>query len=74
MSATITRLGPLDMQVCVLVCWTDAEIREFAERENPCGTEAGWQIRRTGDEALLGMPERNLCDERPGYVHITMDA
>lgn len=71
----VTRVGPLDMQVCVPDQWTDEEVIKFADRKNRCGTHAGWQIRREGDEALLlGMPERNPCDERPGYVHVTLDA
>jgi hypothetical protein len=74
MDAEVIRVGILDMQVCVPGRWTDEAIRHFADRKNRCGTEAGWQIRREGDEALLGMPERNPCDERLGYVHVTLDA
>lgn len=71
---TVTRRGALDMQVCVPADWTDDLIKEFAERENSCGTSNGWQIRKSGDEALHGMPERNPCRERAGYVHVMLDA
>ena len=74
MTAEITRRGAFDMQVCVPATWTDEEVRAFAERENPCGTENGWQIRREGDRVLCGMPERNACESRPGHVHIMLDA
>jgi hypothetical protein len=72
--AEVTRTGALDMQVCVPVAWTDAAVKEFADRENPCGTTHGWQIRREGDDALAGKPERNPCADREGFVHIMLDA
>ena len=72
--AEVTRRGCLDMQVCVPAEWTDEEVKKFAERENPCGTAAGWQIRKEGDPALVGHPERNACASRSGFVHITLDA
>jgi hypothetical protein len=50
--ATVTRQGVSDMQVCVPGDWTDAQVIAFAEREYPCGTQNGWQIRRQGDPAL----------------------
>lgn len=74
MTATITKRGLLDCQVCVPVGWTNAQVNEFAERENPCGTEHGWQIRRYGDSALKGALERVKCEANPGYVHIMLDA
>lgn len=74
MSAEITYLGALDMQVCVPASWTDEQALAFAESENPCGTECGWTIRRKGDPALLGEPERKGCWERPDRVHIMLDA
>jgi hypothetical protein len=73
-SPAITRVGLFDIQVCVPAEWLDCTVVEFAERENPCGTRNGWQIRREGDEALAGKPERVPCAERAGYVHIMLDA
>lgn len=70
----VTRLGILDMQVCVPAEWTDSEVISFANTENHCGTENGWQIRRQGCPALGGMPERNPCNDRQGFVHIMLDA
>lgn len=70
----VTRLGALDMQVCVPKDFTDEQVVAFAEGANPCGTTVGWVIRRSGDKALLGAPERNQCEERPGCVHIMLDA
>lgn len=72
--AAVTRIGAIDMQVCVPEQWTDEQVVEFAEKENPCGTDAGWQIRREGDPALDGAPERNPCTARRGCVHIMLDA
>lgn len=74
MSAAVTRAGLLDMQVCVPAEFTDDQVLEFAERENPCGTTAGWQIRRAGDPHLSGCDERVQCQERPDHVHIMLDA
>jgi hypothetical protein len=62
------------MQVCVPDCYTDDAILAFAEKENPCGTTAGWAIRRAGDKLLNGAPERNPCQERMGFVHVMLDA
>ena len=74
MSAQITRRGVLDMQVCIPAGWTDDKVLAFAANANPCGTENGWFIRREGDKALAGCHERVKCGERPGYVHIMLDA
>lgn len=73
--ATVTKRGALDMQVCVPSGWTDEQVKEFADRENECGTENGWSIRRDGDKALAGAPERIACEGGPaGNVHIMLDA
>ena len=70
----VTKRGALDMQVCVPAEWTDEQAKSFADRENLCGTELGWVIRRQGDKALAGDPERQPCSTRAGYVHIMLDA
>lgn len=74
MTAVVTRRGALDMQVCVPADWTDEQAKAFADRENACGTENGWFIRRAGDEALAGAPERRPCADRPNFAHIMLDA
>lgn len=74
MNAEITRMGALSMQVCVPKEWTDEQLLEFAEREYPCGTANGWQIRREGSELLAGYAERVTCEADPGKVHIMLDA
>ncbi len=74
MTAEVTKIGALDMQVCVPEDWSDAKVLGFADRENPCGTENGWFIRREGDDGLAGDPERRLCTERANHVHIMLDA
>lgn len=68
----VTRAGLLYVQVCVPEQWTDEEIRIFAEKENPCGTEHGWSV-RTDPELLNGDPARNKCSARQGYIHVTLD-
>lgn len=70
----VTRFGAFDMQVCVPADWTDEQVIAFAEKERPCGTINGWAIRRAGDEALHGAPERNPCADHGGFVHIMLDA
>ena len=72
-SPTVTYTGALDMQVCVPGDWTDEQVTSFAEAQNPSGTN-GWQIRRGGDPALAGKPERVPCSIGGGFVHIVLDA
>ena len=73
-SPEVTRRGFLDCQVCIPADWTDQQALEFANRENECGTEHGWHIRRAGDTALRGDAERVPCADRPGFVHLMLDA
>lgn len=72
--AEVTRMGALDMQVCVPADWTDARVQAFANSANVCGTTVGWVIRRTGDRMLAGDPERQPCRQRAGFVHVVLDA
>lgn len=72
--AEVTRRGAIDCQVCIPAEWNDDQVAAFANREYPCGTQYGWQIRREGDKMLNGMPERNPCPRREGFVHVTLDA
>ena len=74
MKPEVTRIGTLDMQVCVPEGWNDEQVKKFAERENLCGTIHGWGIRKEGDRLLAGDPERQPCQEREGFVHIVLDA
>ena len=69
----VTHYGALDMQVCVPSNWTDDEVVDFANRENPSGTANGWGIRKEGDKALGGAHERVECSTRKGFVHIMLD-
>ena len=70
----VTKSGALDMQVCVPSSWDDNQVKEFANRENLCGTANGWQIRKQGDKLLVGKNERVKCSARKGFVHIMLDA
>lgn len=72
--AEVIRRGILDMQACVPVGWSDEQVKVFADKENLCGTSGGWMIRRQGDAALAGAPERIPCLERAGFVHVMLDA
>lgn len=67
MTGVTVRRGPLDMQVCVPKEWSDDQITDFAERDNPCGTASGWRIRRQDD--------RSPCPADPfGRIHVVLDA
>ena len=70
----VTQRGLLDMQVCVPNDWSDKQAIAFAEEQFPCGTMNGWFIRRQGDKLLAGADERVPCKQRPGFVHIMLDA
>jgi hypothetical protein len=70
----VTRVKVLSMQVCVPKDWNDDQVVNFAEKENPCGTTAGWGIIRQGDERLQGTDARVQCVERPTFVHVCLGA
>ena len=72
-AAQVVRHSLLSLQVCVPKGWSDDQVLGFAEGAQPCGTENGWFIRREGDDALKGMPERVPCLERDGFVHVMLD-
>ena len=69
----VTRRAICSMQVCVPADYTDEQARRFANGANPTGLGHGWEIRREGDEALAGHPERVPCEERAGCVHLMLD-
>lgn len=71
--AVTTKLGALSMQVCVPKELTDEQVIEFAEDDNPSGTDKGWIIRKQGDESLMGKDERVVCEDDPEKVHIMLD-
>ena len=73
MKPEVTRRGLLGMQVCVPSDYSDQQVEDFANVENPTGIDSRWTIRRQGDEALAGCDERVLCESRPGCVHLMLD-
>jgi len=70
----IIKFQAISMQICVPSGWDDKECVDFSEKGNPCGTQSGWHVRKQGSELLGRDPERNPCEQRSGYVHITLDA
>ena len=73
MAAEVTLRGFLSMQACVPAGWSDEQVKEFSERENPCGTQHGWGIRKQGNALLAGAGERVTCSDRKDHVHIMLD-
>lgn len=73
MNAEVTRSGLCSMQVCVPSDWTDEQVSTWANTENPTGIASQWRIRRTGDPALQGFPERAQCESHADNVHIMLD-
>lgn len=73
-AAQVTKIGILDMQVCVPKGWSNRRVLAFAEAHNPCGTSAGWGIRKKGSRFLAGCPARVPCEDHEGFVHIMLDA
>lgn len=63
----VTKNGFVCMQVCVPAAWNDDEIREFANRENLCGTTNGWVV--SGREEVTPVP----CEGRDGFKHVILD-
>ncbi len=72
--ATITRRGAFSCQACVPKHWTDEQAKDFADRENLCGTTKGLLMRKQGDPTLSGCDERVQCVERADFVHVMFDA
>lgn len=73
--AQVTQIHALDMQVCVPSDWTDQQVMDFANANNPAGTVRGWRIRKQGHPRLDGAPERQPCASkaREGFVHIMLE-
>lgn len=69
----VTRHSLLGMQVCVPLDYTDAQVEDFANMNNPTGIESRWTIRRQGDPALSGCDERVQCEQRTGFVHVMLN-
>ena len=72
MTAQVIRRSVLGCQVCCPKDWTDEQIVELANRDNPAGTESGWTIVRHGDACLQGDPERNVCADNDQHVHVAL--
>ena len=64
--------GILGMRLCVPDDWTDEQIIQFAEKENPAGTSNGWYIAEKGDTAFDGASARIKCEDRENYVHLVV--
>lgn len=59
------RMHVFSSQVCVPEDYTDQQVLQFVENENPAGTAGGWQIAEN-------VEQRVKCDKREGYVHIVV--
>lgn len=68
----VTRVGLLDMQVCVPESWNDEQVVGFANAANPSGIANKWFI-RTDPKLLAGDPIRQPCDDRAGHIHVMLD-
>ena len=69
----VSRMGFLDMQVCVPSSWDDKSVKDYADKNNLCGTVNGWAIRKESSN-LFGSPERVKCHDKEDFVHIMLDA
>ncbi len=70
MRMTLLRIGMLDCQVCAEKSVTDEEIESFAAAHSGISSAV---IRREGNPALKGDPERAVCDIDPNRVHVMVD-
>lgn len=48
------------LRLCVPGDWTDLQVLEFAEDEEPCGAKCGWKI----------CGERLACRDGDGMAHV----
>ena len=63
----------LSCAVCAPKKMTSLEVEAWVNLNNPAGTQNGWMLRKEGDEALQGDPERAQCADDPSRVHIMFD-
>ena len=70
---TVTKYGLVAMQVCVPAEWTDEQVEEFANRDNPSGLAAGWHIRVADSLYQAGAPVRVTCAQNADNVHIMLE-
>jgi len=73
MGAVTIKVGICSMQVCVPKDFTDEQVVNFANSDQPTGIDSRWEIRKEGDPSLAGDPERVPCAERADHVHIMLD-
>jgi len=57
----------LGMRVCVPSHWSDAEIDEWANRVELCGTERGWSVSKRPEVAPI------VCDADANMKHVVLD-
>ena len=50
------------LRLCVPSDWSDVQVLEFAEDEEPCGARSGWKVRG----------ERVRCADGNGMVHLVV--
>lgn len=55
----------LQMQVCVPEGYTDEQVEDFSNINNPTGISSQWTIRQE-------IPVRAQCEERTGCVHLIL--
>lgn len=72
--AKVLKNGIFSTQVCVPYDFTDEQVMDFVNIENPCGTSRGWAIRKAGHKLLAGDLERTPCSKDNCCVHIMLDA
>jgi len=70
MKPKIMGMGMFEMAVCVPGLFTDEQVEEFANREQPCGTSYGWKVRKGDSEE--GGDERVQCHDHPDNSHIIL--
>lgn len=58
--------GLLHLQLCVPGEWTDEQVVDFAEQEQPCGSSGGWSVN-------LGA-KRVPCADGGGMIHVIVSA
>ena len=65
----IVRWSLLSLQVCVPEDYTDEQVTEFANKNQPTGLDHGWCIQRKHEN---GDPERVPCESRRGCIHVVL--
>lgn len=71
MAAEVIRAGLLEIQVCVPKTFTDEQVEEFTNEDNPTGLESRWRIQREVEDNPT-YQIRCQCSQKEDHCHLVL--